>query len=113
MRKPSDFDYNELLKLIEKIVEKKVNNIFDNLGVEASTYGEITSLDTTTTDESGNTTKVERASVKLPDGSFVHNLFNASGENLKLGDKVKVYGSRQNMSNRYIGIKYNKEEENA
>lgn len=105
----NEIEYEELTVLIEKLIEKKVYEILNNIGVEAVSSGVITSLDKTKSDTDGKITSVVRASVKLPNGELVSNIFNASGEILSVGDNVKIYGSRTNMSNRYIGIKYESE----
>lgn len=105
----NEHDYEQLEKLLEKLVEKKVYKILNDIGVESTSSGKIVSLDKTKTDADGTVTTVTRASVEMPDGSVVSNLFNASGESLSVGDNVKIFGSRTNMSNRYIGIKYESE----
>ena len=104
-----ELQYEQLTSLIEKLVEKKVYEILNNLGVETTSFGKIVSLDKTRSDDEGNIVEVVRASVELPDGEVVSNLLNASTENLTVGDNVKIFGSRTNMSNRYIGIKYERE----
>ena len=103
-----DSDYEALYNGIEKIVEKKVYKILDSLGVEASDYAVVDYISDYDTDENDSTvvTSVRRASVKLPNGEIIDNLYNSSGEILALGDKVKIFGSRKNTSNRYIGVKY-------
>ena len=105
----NEIDYEQFLSLIEKVVENKVYQILNNLGIESVSSGKIVSLDKTRNDAGGNITEVVRASVKLPSGEIVSNLLNASGEILFVGDNVKIYGSRTNISNRYIGIKYESE----
>lgn len=92
--KNNESDYEALYSAMEKIIEKKVYEIIDRLGIEASDFGTVSRLDNSTT------------SVMLSSGEVVNNLLNASGEVLSVGDKVKIFGSRKNMSNRYIGIKY-------
>lgn len=105
----NEMDYEQLMSLLEKLVEKKVYEMLNNLGIESVSSGKVVSLDKTRADADGNVTEVTRASIELPDGTIVSNLNNASGETLSVGDKVKIYGSRTNMSNRYIGIKYESE----
>lgn len=102
-------DFEQLTTLLEKLVEKKVYEILNKFGVESTSLGVIDSLDKIATDAEGNITAIERASVRLANGEVVSNLFNASGEILSVGDNVKIYGSRTNMSNRFIGIKYETE----
>ena len=109
MNSLNELDYEQLKFLLEKLIENKVYDILNNLGIESSTSGRVVQLDKTNTDADGNITKVIRASVELSDGRVVPNLFNASAEILKVGDLVKIFGSRTNMSNRYIGIKYERE----
>ena len=92
--KNNESDYEALYSAMEKIIEEKVYEIIDRLGIEASDFGTVNRLDNST------------ISVMLPSGEVVNNLLNASGEVLSVGDKVKIFGSRKNMSNRYIGIKY-------
>ena len=103
-----DSDYEALYNAIETIIEKKVYEILDNLGIEASDYAIVDFLSDYDTDENDNAviTSVRRASVKLPNGERIDDLYNSSGEILQLGDRVKIFGSRKNTSNRYIGIKY-------
>lgn len=101
-----DKDYSTILSMVEKIVEKKVYEILDKLGIESSDYGEIDWVSDYTTNDEGETESVIRASVMLPSGERVDDLYNASGEILEVGDRVKIFGSRTNMSNRYIGMKY-------
>ena len=105
----NEIEYEQLSSLIEKLVEKKVYEILNNHGIESTSSGKIVALDKTKTDADGNITEVMRASVELADGEIVSNLFNASEKILSIGDNVKIYGSRTNMSNRYIGIKYESE----
>ena len=109
MNSLNELDYEQLKFLLEKLIENKVYDILNNLGIESSTSGRVVQLDKTNTDVDGNITKVIRASVELSDGRVVPNLFNASAEILRVGDLVKIFGSRTNMSNRYIGIKYERE----
>ena len=109
MNSMNEMDYEQLMSLLEKLIERKVYDIFNNLGIESVSSGKVVSLDKTRTDEDGSIVEVIRASIELPDGTIVSNLSNASGETLSVGDMVKIYGSRTNMSNRYIGIKYDKE----
>lgn len=109
MENLNELDYEQLKLLIEKLVENKVYAILNNFGVESTSFGKIVSIDKSNVDDSGNITSVTRATVELPDGKIVSNLYNASKEILKIGDFVKIFGSRTNMSNRYIGIKYESE----
>lgn len=99
-------DYEALYSAMEKIIEKKVYEIIDKLGIESSDYGVVNSLDNYSVDGSGKTTSVSHASITLLSGEIVDNLSNTSGEILKVGDKVKIFGSRKNISNRYIGMRY-------
>lgn len=105
----NEMDYEQLMSLLNKLIEKKVYDILNNFGIEASSSGKVVSLDKISRDTDGNISEVIRASVELPGGEIVTNLFNTSGKVLDIGDNVKIYGSRTNMSNRYIGIKYEKE----
>lgn len=109
MNNLNEFDYQQLENLINKLVEKKVYEILNNLGVESTSFGKIVGFDKVTVDEEGNVTEVTRASVELPNGEIVRNLYNSSNQILKFGDKVKVFGSKSDLSNRYIGIKYEKD----
>lgn len=109
MNNMNEMDYEQLVGLLNKLIENKVYDILNNLGVETTSFGKIVALDKTKSDTDGVVTAVTRASVELPDGNVVSNLLNASGEVLSIGDNVKIYGSRTNMSNRYIGIKYESE----
>lgn len=104
--KNNESDYEALYSCIEKIIEEKVCEIIDKLGIEASDFGTVVQLDDYTTDENNNITSVSYASIMLPSGEVINSLFNSSGEILKIEDKVKIFGSRKNMSNRYIGAKY-------
>lgn len=106
MENLNDFDYEQLLNLLDKLIEKKVYTILNNFGVESSSYGKVTKIDAIETDSDGNVSKVIRASISLPDGTSVSNLYNASERVLSVGDKVKIFGSTKDLSNRYIGIKY-------
>lgn len=105
----NEYDYEQLKILLEKLIENKVYEILNDSGIESTSSGKIVSLDKTRVDSNGNITEVVRASVELPTGEVVSNLYNASGEIFRIGDNVKIYGSRTNMSNRYIGIKYESE----
>lgn len=109
MNNMNEHDYEQLKLLIERLVENKVYDIINNLGVESVSSGKVVAIDSTQTDADGVTSEVIRASVELADGNIIPNLFNASGEILAIGDNVKIYGSRTNLSNRYIGIKYERE----
>ena len=106
MENINEITYEQLMKLIESLIEKKVSEILDRFGIESTSMGKVVSVDKVLTDADGNITKVCRASVELSDKSVVSNLFNASGEILSVGDEIKIYGSKTNMANRYIGIKY-------
>lgn len=106
----NEHNYEEIEKLLNKLIEKKVYEILDNLGIESSSYGKVKEINISTPDADGNTTSVTRATIETANGEIVENIFNATGEVLNIGDNVKIYGSRSNMSNRYIGIKYKKEE---
>ena len=109
MTNMNEMDYEQLVSLLNKLIENKVYGILNNLGIESTSLGKVVALDKTEVDSGGSIAKVVRASVELPDGAVVSNLYNASEETLKIGDNVKIYGSRTNMSNRYIGIKYESE----
>ena len=106
MNNLNEFDYQQLESLLNKLVENKVNEILNNLGVESSSFGRVEKINSTKEDEDGNVTEVVRASVKLSDGSIVENLYNASERILEVGDYVKIYGSKSDLTNRYIGIRY-------
>lgn len=101
-------DYEALYSAMEKIIEKKVYEIIDKLGIESSDYGVVRYISDYDTDESDSTiiTSVKRVSVELPNGELIENLNNLSGEVLAPGDRIKIFGSRKNTSNRYVGIKY-------
>lgn len=90
---------------IDKIVEKKILEVLDGLGVEFSDYATVKEIISYTADSSGTITAVTEASVQISDFSSPITLINKSGEILEVGDKVKIYGSRTNIANRYIGIK--------
>ena len=83
---------------VNKLVEKKIYEILDSLGVESSDYAIV---DSVSTDENNN---VLSAVVKTSTDNKVE-VVNKSGETISVGDTVKIYGSRKNISNRYIGIK--------
>lgn len=104
-----EMDYEQLKLLIEKLIEKKVYDILNSLGIETSSSGVVSAIDIVQTDDGGNISQVTRASVALPSGEIISNLYNATGEILCIGDNVKIYGSKTDMSNRYIGVKYEKE----
>ena len=108
MKNLNEFDYQQLELLINKLIEKKVYEILNKNGIESSSYGKIVKIDTINTDVDGNVTEVIRASVKLLDGTIVNSLYNASERILSVGDKVKIYGSNEDVNNRYIGIKYDR-----
>lgn len=99
-------NYEQLYELINNLVEKKVNSMLQNYGVESSSFGVVDSIIKINNDANSS---VLRASVKLPDGTIVENLYNATGQQLKVGDMVKIYGSESNISNRFIGTKYERE----
>lgn len=84
--------------ILDKYITKKVYEIINNLGIECSNYGIVSDI---VADDNGN---VLYANVDLPDGTVLY-LSNKTGENLYIGDTVKIYGSRTNLSNRYIGVK--------
>ena len=106
----NEYEYEEFKKLIDKLIEKKVYAILDNLGIESSSYGKVKEINISTSDDEGNVTSVSRATIETASGETVESIYNATGEILNVGDTVKIYGSRSNLSNRYIGIKYKKEE---
>lgn len=112
MKNINDFQYEQLTKLLEKFIKNTIENVLDDLGVEISSFGTVSTLDRIRSNNNGDITKVERASVTLSTGEVIPNLCNVSGEILAVGDKVKIYGSRTNMSNRYIGVKYEEEVNN-
>ena len=107
------FTFNDIVTVVSVInkttTKFNVNNFINNLVIESVSSGKITSIDDVTTNSDGKIISVNRASVSLSNGSVVSNLYNASGEILNIGDMVKIFGSRTNMSNRYIGIKYESE----
>lgn len=94
----------KLLSGLDKIIEKKVYAVLDLMGFEASDYAVVKNLSGTTTDTDGNITAVTKADVKIGE-TTVQGLLNKTGEILSVGDKVKIYGSQSNLSNRYIGLK--------
>lgn len=89
---------------IEKMITRKIYEVLDEMGIEASDYGDIIELVDVEKDTDGNITKVNSANVRVL-GQDVYEIPNKTGEILNVGDNVKVYGSRKNLSNRYIGIK--------
>lgn len=95
---------DKILSGLDKIIEKKIYEILDQRGVEYSDYGTVSAITESETDDAGNITAVKRADV-LVDGSTVAGLLNKTGDILEVGDNVKVYGSRSNLANRYIGLK--------
>lgn len=105
----NEMDYQQLKSLIEKLIENKVYDILKSLGIETSSSGIVSAINVANTDDSGNILQTVRASVTLPSGEVISNLYNATGEILNIGDNVKIYGSKTDMSNRYIGVKYERE----
>lgn len=103
----NEFDYQQLENLIVKLVEKKVYTILKENGIESSSYGKIVAIDVAKFDSEGNISEVIKASVELINGSIINNMYNASGEILSVNDKVKIYGSSEDIRKRYIGIKCN------
>ena len=93
----------KLIAGLDKIIEKKVYSILDSMGFEASDYAVVSRLSDTTTDTGGNITAVIRADVTIDDKP-IYSLLNKTGEILAVGDRVKIYGSRSNLANRYIGL---------
>lgn len=106
MENTHELDYKEIHGLLNRLVEKKVNAIIDNLGIEVSLLGEIVSVDSIVSNEEGEITEVFTASVKLTSGDIVRDIKNTTGEILRVGDVVKIFGSRTNISNRYIGARF-------
>lgn len=96
MEKLNEFDYEQLVVLIEKLIEKKVREILNNNGVESSFRGTVVSVEPDS----------PYVKVKFPD-EIVVSLPNNSGEDLAEGNNVIVYGSQTNIANRYIGSKLN------
>ena len=96
MKNLNEFDYEQLVALIEKLIENKVCEILNNNGVESSFRGTVVSVDPNS----------PYVTVKFSDGTVV-SLPNNSGGTLSDGDNVIVYGSQTNIANRYIGAKLN------
>ena len=105
----SNLDYENLLILLEKLIDKKIDEKLINMGVESASYGVVSDIRETKVDADGNITAVVRADVKLASGDIIRNMFNATGEILEAGDNIKIYGSETDKKNRYIGIKYERE----
>jgi hypothetical protein len=101
--------FKQLESVLKKYIEKIIDERLKIFGIEATSSGKVASLDKTRVDSEGTIQKVLRASVELSNGDVVSNLFNASGEILTIGDSVKIFGSKTDMSNRYIGIRYERE----
>lgn len=98
--------YEGFLNAVKEVIQKKSYEIINDIGIEASNFAVVHAISVYSTDEEGNITSVERADVILSNGDKIENLTNATGMVLAPGDKVKIYGSPKNMSNRYIGHKY-------
>lgn len=96
MKNLNEFDYEQLVTLIEKLIENKVREILNNNGVESSFRGTVVSVESNS----------PYVTVKFSDGTVV-SLPNNSGGTLSDGDNVIVYGSQNNIANRYIGAKLN------
>lgn len=96
MDKLNELNYEQLISLIERLIEKKVSKILNDNGVESSFRGTVVSTEP-------DSLYVE---VEFPDGIVV-SLPNNTGEVLSQDDNVIVYGSRTNITNRYIGVKLN------
>ena len=95
---------DKLIASLEKLIKKKIYETLDEIGIEASDYGVITNLVNVEKDTDGNIISVSTANVQVS-GQDIFDIPNKTGELLEVGDSVKIYGSRKNLSNRYIGIK--------
>lgn len=90
---------NELVDVIYKRIEEKFSKQLNDANVEFTYDGIILS---TVSDSDGNTT---HANVELPFCTLTE-LPNLCGCNLTVGDKVKIFYKKSNMSNAYIGAKF-------
>ena len=90
--------FEQFPNLLDNYIQKRVYEIIDSLGIECSDYGVVSSV---FTDENGDTLY---ATVVLANNVETTPLNNKTGRNLSVGDNVKIYGSRNNISNRYIGV---------
>lgn len=90
--------FEQFPNLLDNYIQKRVYEIIDSLGIECSDYGVVSSV---FPDENGDT---PYATVLLANNVETTPLNNKTGHNLSVGDNVKIYGSRNNISNRYIGI---------
>lgn len=98
-------NYDRILEQLEILIENKIYELLDRNGIEVADFASVTSVSDTVSDSSGNITSVGSATVSLSNGQSIYNLKNKTGEILSVGDKVKIYGSRTNLANRYIGLK--------
>ena len=86
---------NELVEIIYKKIEDKFSKNINNTNVEFCSEGIVTSVDST-----ANTATVSLAFVTTD------TLPNLSGNNLQVGDKVRIFYNKRNMSDAYIGVKF-------
>lgn len=90
--------FEQFPALLDSYIYKRVFEIIDSLGIECSDYGIVSSV---ISDENGST---PYATVLLANNIETNPLINKTGYNLAVGNTVKIYGSRNNMANRYIGL---------
>lgn len=95
---------NELVDIIYQRVEEKFNKKLNSSNIEFS-YEGIVKNPINTEDDDGNVTATTSADVELAINTLL-SLPNLSGSILNEGDKVKVFYSKSNIGNAYIGVKF-------
>lgn len=90
----------ELKLAIQDTIKKTIKELFNGYGIEKMYDCTVVSADETQDPYTQNV-----AVTIAGDTSIIDGLRNLSGEILSIGDHVRVYAARGNISNGYIGVK--------
>ena len=96
---------DSLIGLIRKIVREEVQTALKNTNADVETYRHCVITDIQTI-SNGDIRLVVSADVTvLGTGETMLSVPNKSGEDLSVGDTVRIYETSGNYNNRYIGLK--------
>jgi len=91
-------------KIISDLAVEEFKNLMNKYGIETVYDCEVTSAYFKVAEASG--AYDQYVSVKIPgNNSVIDGVRNLSGELLEVGNYVRLYAPRNNMSNGYIGVK--------
>lgn len=100
-----DETVDSLIGLIRKIVREEVHTALKDANTDVETYRHCVVTDVQIV-SSGNVQSVVSADVTvLGTGETMSSVPNKSGEELSVGDTVRIYETSGNYNNRYIGLK--------